>query len=124
VRDEDGQAAVEFVLVLPLLVTVITAVVQFGALYQHYVSLTDAVRSGARVAAVSRQAANPTGTATAAVIAAGSGLSLTASQVQVLSAWQVGTNVSVTATYPYSLSIFGFPVKTGSLSSTTTERVE
>jgi hypothetical protein len=103
---------------------VITAVVQFGLLYQHNVSLTDAVRSGARVAAVSRQVASPASTATAAVIAAGNGLNLVPSQVQVTSTWQVGANVSVTATYPYSLSIFGIPVKTGSLSSTTTERVE
>jgi hypothetical protein len=103
---------------------VITAVVQFGLLYQHYVTLTDAVRSGARGAAVSRQVANPTSTATTAVIAAGDGLNLDPTKVKVVSTWAVGTNVAVSATYSYSLSIFGIPVKTGSLSSTTTERVE
>jgi hypothetical protein len=32
--------------------------------------------------------------------------------------------VTVTATYPYSISLLGMVVKAGSLSSTTTERVE
>ena len=32
--------------------------------------------------------------------------------------------MTVTATYPYKISLLGFVVKTGRLSSTTTERVE
>lgn len=103
---------------------VVTAIVQFGLLYQHYLSLTDAVRSGARVAAVSRTSGDPVGAARSAVIAAADGLNLDSSDVDVESPWQAGSTVSVSATYPYSLSIFGIPVKTGSLTSTTVERVE
>jgi Flp pilus assembly protein TadG len=103
---------------------VITAIVQFGSLYSNYLNLTNAVRSGARVAAVSRQAANPTGDAVSAVVNAASGLNLPANQVQVTSTWQAGGTVTVSANYSYTLSIFGIAVKSGSLTSTTTERVE
>ena len=40
------------------------------------------------------------------------------------STWQPGADVTVTATYPYKISLLGLVVKTGRLSSTTTERVE
>ena len=40
------------------------------------------------------------------------------------SSWQAGADVSVTATYPYNISLLGMVVKSGNLSSTTTERVE
>jgi hypothetical protein len=36
----------------------------------------------------------------------------------------MGADVTVTATYPYKISLLGLVVKTGRLSSTTTERVE
>ena len=103
---------------------VITAVVQFGILYNHYMSLTDAVRSGARLAAVSRQQLNPVAAVKAATVTAGTDLGLDQSQVSVDSTWQAGTTVTVRATYPYTLSIFGIPLKSGSLTSATTERVE
>jgi hypothetical protein len=44
--------------------------------------------------------------------------------VSVSSTWEQGEDVSVTATYPYSISLLGFVVKSGDLTSTTTERVE
>ena len=44
--------------------------------------------------------------------------------VTVDSTWQPTDDVSVTATYPYSISLLGMVVKSGRLSSTTTERVE
>jgi hypothetical protein len=103
---------------------VVTGIVQFGVLYQHYLALTDAVRAGARVAAVSRGAGDPVWSAQRAVIAAGDGLGLSPNQVDVRSSWQTGSTVSVTAVYPYSLSIFGIPLKNGALTSTTVERVE
>ena len=38
--------------------------------------------------------------------------------------WEQGADVTVTATYPYSISLLGVPLKNGLLKSTTTERVE
>src|ERR671922_1999764 len=54
-RGESGQALVEFVIALPLLVLMIFAVIEFGLLYSHHITLTDATRVGARTAAVSRR---------------------------------------------------------------------
>ena len=44
--------------------------------------------------------------------------------VTVTSTFAPGSDVTVTATYPYSISLLGLVVKSGSLHSTTTERVE
>ena len=47
----------EFALILPLLVVLLFGIIQFGIIFNNYVTLTDAVRAGAREAAVSRQIA-------------------------------------------------------------------
>jgi len=97
IRSEQGQSVTEFALVLPILALLLFAVIQFGITFNNYVTLTDATRAGARKAAIGRQLA---------------------------STWQPGADVTVTATYPYKISLLGLVVKTGRLSSTTTERVE
>ena len=38
--------------------------------------------------------------------------------------WVHGGDVTVTATYPYSISLLGIVVASGNLSSSTTERIE
>ena len=38
--------------------------------------------------------------------------------------WSPGSDVTVRATYPYSISLLGVVVKSGTLTSSTTERVE
>jgi Flp pilus assembly protein TadG len=123
-RGEGGQATLEFALVLPLLLMVVTAIVQLGLVLHDSLDLTDAVRTGARVATLSRGAPSPSAAAESAVRSAAGGLRSADLAVSVVSTWQAGTDVQVTATYPYTLSIFGIPVHTGSLRSSTTERVE
>ena len=59
-RSEEGQAMVEFALVAPLLFLILFGIIQFGIAFMNSVALTDAVRAGARKAAVSRSAADPT----------------------------------------------------------------
>ena len=54
IAGEGGQTMVEFALVAPVLLLIVFAAVQFGILYNHYVTLTDATRAGARKAVVSR----------------------------------------------------------------------
>jgi hypothetical protein len=88
------------------------------------VTLTDATRAGARKAAVDRQVPNPAAAATAAVKSSAANLKLSDLSVTVTSTWQPSSDVTVTATYPYSISLLGMVVKSGRLSSTTTERVE
>src|SRR6266516_952313 len=53
-RSEKGQTMVEFAMVLPILCVLLFGVIQFGILFNNYITLTDAVRAGARKAIVSR----------------------------------------------------------------------
>jgi len=125
IRSQQGQTMTEFALVLPVLALILFAVIQFGIVFNNYITLTDATRAGARKAAVSRQDANRNSDVVSAIRSSASGLS--ASKLTVpppSSTWNSGDDVTVTASYPYSISLLGFVVKSGQLSSTTTERVE
>lgn len=51
-RREEGQAAFEFVLVLPFFVLFLLLLVDFGIMMYEYVSVSNAVREGARYGAV------------------------------------------------------------------------
>jgi Flp pilus assembly protein TadG len=124
ITEERGQSMAEFAIVLPILVVFLFGIIQFGILFNNYVTLTDAVRAGARVAAVARQDSDPTGEATAMVRSSAANLDQSNLDVAVSSDWQSGDDVTVTATYPYSISLLGWVVSSGSLSSKTTERVE
>jgi Flp pilus assembly protein TadG len=125
-RNENGQALVEFALVAPILFLILFGIVQFGIAFMHSVTLTDAVRAGARKAAVSRTATDPAQTTKNAVLGAASDLdaSTLSPRISVSSTWQPGDNVTVNATYPYKISLLGIVVASGDLHSTTTERVE
>jgi Flp pilus assembly protein TadG len=124
IRNERGQTMVEFALVVPILCVVLFGILQFGALYNDYVTLTDAARVGARRAAVSRLAPNPSGAAEAATRGAAAGLTQSKLQVAVSSTWKQGDPVKVSTTYPYSIDLLGVVVKSGNLKSEITERVE
>lgn len=129
---EDGQAMTEVALVLPVFVVLLLAIVQFGIVFNNYLTLTDATRAGARKAAVSRFIGDNGASAVQAVKTAASGLDQTSLVPTVTSTdasgaadWSTpGDVVTVTATYPYSINILGFSVQSGSLSSTTKERLE
>ena len=126
IRSEQGQTMVEFVLVLPVLMVVLFGIVQFGLAFNNYVALTDSVRAGARTAAVSAQTSDPVGITTTRVKTASGDLNSSKVNVTVSapSGWVHGNDVVVTATYPYSISLFGVVVANGNLSSKTTERIE
>ena len=124
IRNENGQTMVEFALVLPVLAVLLFGIIQFGTAFNNYVSLTDAVRAGARVAAVSRQSSTPVADTVAKVMASATDINTSQINVTVNSAWVHGGDVTVQATYPYSISLLGVVVASGDLTSTTTERVE
>jgi Flp pilus assembly protein TadG len=123
-KREQGQTMTEFALVLPLLALLLFGVIQFGIVFHQYVTLTDAVRTGARQGAVGRNLSNPGSTVVNRVRTSAADLDQSKLAVTVNSTWEQGTDVSVTATYPYDISLLGVVVKSGNLSSTTTERVE
>jgi Flp pilus assembly protein TadG len=127
IRRNEGQTLVEFALVLPILCLLLFGVIQFGIVFNNYVDLTDAVRAGARKAAVSRQTqdpSGPSGVATQAVVSSAGDIKIDPTKVSVSSDWQPGDPVTVQASYPYSISLFGVVVASGDLHSKTTERVE
>jgi Flp pilus assembly protein TadG len=131
-KKEDGQALVEFAFVVPVLLLIILGIVQFGILFNNYITLTDAVRAGARQAAVSRTLANPTQVTTDRVRRSAAGLDSNKLTVSVAvwdpatssAIWAQGGDVTVTARYPFSINLMGFVVRTGNLKAETTERVE
>jgi Flp pilus assembly protein TadG len=123
-KSERGQTMTEFALVLPLLVLLLFGVIQFGIAFNNYITLTDAVRAGARKGSVARHMTNPEAAVEAQVHAAATDLKPGELDVTVTSSWEHGEDVTVTATYPYSISLLGLVVKSGEIESKATERVE
>ena len=114
----------EFAIVLPILCVLLFAIIQFGIVFNNYVTLTDAARAGARKGAVSRQTSNPRQACIDQVKASASDLDQSKLTADCQSTWQPASDVTVIATYPYSISVMGVVVKSGTLKSTTQERVE
>jgi Flp pilus assembly protein TadG len=123
-RNERGQTMTEFAIVLPILALLLFSVIQFGIAFNNYITLTDAVRAGARKGAVARRLSNPQAAVTTSVRNAATDLKASGLQITVNSTWAQGSDVTVTATYPYSINLLGVVVKSGRMSSSTTERVE
>ena len=125
-KNEQGQTLTEFALVVPLLVVLVLAIAQFGVAFNNYVTLTDAARAAARKGAVSRESGSPQGDCQSAGYAAGQNLNNPGTDfvVSCSSSWSIGSDVTVTATYPYSISLLGWVVASGNLSTTMKERVE
>lgn len=111
-------------MVIPIFLMLLLGILQFGIVFNNYITLTDAARAGSRVAAVSRQDSCPTCKATAAVKDAAGGLDKTKVLVDVDSTWAPGEQVTVTAQYPYEIDILGKVVASGYLTAEIKERVE
>jgi Flp pilus assembly protein TadG len=123
-RSERGQTMVEFTIVLPIFLMLVLGVAQLGVAFNNYITITDAARAGARQGAVSRTLPDPTGATTSRVRSSAANLDQAKLTVSVASPWTQGSDVTVTANYPYSINLLGLVVKSGQLSSSTTERVE
>jgi Flp pilus assembly protein TadG len=127
-KTDSGQAVVEFAVILPVLLMILFAILQFGIVFNNYIQVTAAAREGARKAAVSRSlgtAAAETA-ATSSAKSAAPGLKQSSITVSYPNSptFAQGSDVTVKVTYPYSISILGIIVKSGNLSSSTTMRVE
>jgi Flp pilus assembly protein TadG len=128
-RNDDGHAITEFALVLPILMAILLGIIQFGIIFNNYITLTDATRAGARKAAVSRFLNDNGASAKTAVEDSAQGLdqSVLDPTISVTASpdWSTaGNQVTVTASYPYTINILGWTIKAGSLTSTTRERLE
>lgn len=125
-RGQDGQAFVEFAIVLPILVMLVLGICQFGLAFHNYLSITDATRVGARAAAVKRTA----GACAAATTAIQNTVS--AKQWETISSritcttpdgLDSGDPIKLTVKYPYSIGLPGFSAS-GDLTANATERLE
>jgi Flp pilus assembly protein TadG len=134
--NEGGQAAVEFALVLPILLLIVTGIFTFGIALHNYLELTDAVSIGARQLAIDRNACLGTGcptttdpcAATVAIIenaapflvpsnltfavvlngnAYGASCSSSSTTTGAEGNMLQGTAATVTVSYPCNLSVFG-----------------
>jgi Flp pilus assembly protein TadG len=140
IKDRKGIAALEFALIAPALLLMIVGMATFGVALNNYLTLTDAVRAGARILASSRSSTTPYSSATNAIYSSAPTLT-TASLTITMTvngtacssdggcattlAASAGSPSSVSATYPCNLSVMGFNfAPTCTLTSTTTERVE
>jgi len=123
-KRQGGQTVTEFALVLPLLALLLFGVIQFGIVFHQYVTLTDAVRAGGRQGAVARDLPSPTAIVEDRVRRSSANLDQSKLDVEVSSTFLRGDDITVTASYPYSINLLGIVVKSGRFSATTTERVE
>jgi Flp pilus assembly protein TadG len=139
VKAHAGTAAVEFALVAPMLLLLVLGMCQFGITLNQYLTLTNAVRSGARQLSMSRGDATPHTDTINQIY--GSAPNLTKASLTITTSVNgtacgndatcktaliaAGPPATVTASYPCSLAFFGYNFAAVCiLSSQTTERVE
>jgi Flp pilus assembly protein TadG len=135
-----GGPAVEFALVLPMLLLLLIGMIEFGLTLNNYIMLTEAVRSGARQFAISRGGTTPYTDAVNQIYGAAAGLDTSAVTITLSVAGtnctsdtlcqnELATNqgqpAKVVASYPCNLTFLGFDFYNNcTLSSQTTELVE
>ncbi len=123
---EDGQALVEFALVLPILLLLLLGIAQFGMLFYTYIDLTSATRDGARRIAVART--TNAGTADARKVVADDTTVVDDSQTTITvtpdAPWTANQSVTVKVTYPYKLDIMGLVVWNGPMTAESIARIE
>jgi Flp pilus assembly protein TadG len=134
VRREDGQAYVEFALILPVLLLIVLGIIQFGNAFRTYIALTDATRVGARQASVSMSVAAPDRVpqieqkmheAAAGLDAAKMSITVTPQDTDGnQGVWEPSGQVTVRASYPFDVNLFGIVLFDSTINSRTTERVE
>jgi Flp pilus assembly protein TadG len=99
---ERGAAAVEFALIVPVLLLLVFGIFEFSRLYNEQISLSNAARSAARVMAIT----NDQGEARAAAVSGAPALNPLISGGQVSfspAACTPGTTMTATISYPTDL---------------------
>jgi Flp pilus assembly protein TadG len=122
-RNERGQAMVEFVIVLPLLLFIVFLLVYAGVGFTHSLNLTDAAHDAARAAAVSRfdnQAPCPAATDAAQNVMGTATIVVQCNPVDP----QPGEMMTVTVSYDYGVDLPFLPQTIKHMERTATERIQ
>ncbi len=118
-----GAIALEFALVLPLLVLLVFGIYEFGRGYNAKITLTHAAREGVRNYVVNFQDANAEANAEAVSVAAAPNLTVVANISDTCSTVPGDTaDMTVTSSITYTIPLFGGG--TWNLSETATMRCE
>jgi len=136
-RADEGMAMVEFALVLPVLLAVLTGILQFGLMFNKYISLTDAARAGARQIALSRgqTGTNPCTAEETTLENNEPTLNLTSASFNVSfsnaadtcsnpGSWNQGDTVTFTIHMPYTFKVYGINLGTTTLTGQVTDAIE
>lgn len=118
-REDGGQAAVELALVLPLVCTMLLAVVQVGLVVHHHLLVVHAAREAVRAAAV-----DPTPGAAEAAVVGGTPLRADRVRVDVTDAGRGRVRVAVTYRMPTDVPLVGALIGDVEVSSGAVMRVE
>lgn len=107
-RSDEGSAAVEFALVLPLLVVLLFGMIELGMVFNAKIAITHAAREGARVASIGKGAAAVVGAVRAQTT------SLVAARVAVTGPTAMSDpargdyyEITVRYTYPLDIPLWG-----------------
>jgi Flp pilus assembly protein TadG len=100
-NQERGAVAVEFAILLPLLLMLVLGTIEFGRAYNAQITLTNAARDGVRVMAITNVAADAKKAAKDAAASVSSAIPI--SDVT-LSSTSCSTGSQVTLTIKYNLS--------------------
>lgn len=136
---ENGGSLIEFTLVMPVLLLVMTGMVSFGFALHNELLLTNAVSTGAQLLSFSRgQTTDPCSTTYSAITNAAPGLASSISVSYVIngasysgssctagaSNMAQGANAQVTGSYPCVLAVFGQYYPSCTLRSQVTEFIQ
>ncbi len=104
---ENGQAAVEFAMFLPILAMILMGIVGFGDFIATHMELTSATRDAARRAANARVEPDPVVAVETAFNQSAEGLDVDQVTLTVEGTWAQDEDITVTAEMPYQLTVLG-----------------
>jgi Flp pilus assembly protein TadG len=134
-RSERGQTAVEFALMIPVMLLFVLGIFQVGETYFNQEALRTAARDGARAGAIHTGATQAViiQDAKDAITSNATGLDTSSMTITVTGAdnpqapngtlWDQGDIIDVTVSYPWKIGILAFS-KSGTLTTHTTLRME
>jgi Flp pilus assembly protein TadG len=138
-KNDEGVSAIEFAIISPVLMMMMTGIFQFGVAMNHYLNLTNAVAQGALTLALSRGTTTPYTSTTAAIGSAAPNLTPGQTTITVRingvactndatcsAALVAGLPALVRATYPCNLTVMGhnYAPRGCTLSAQTTQMVQ